>query len=513
MNKKRLIINLTAQLISIFVTIGITFVLAPFIAKNVGGLAGYSYVKISADFVVYAQILVSALNTMASRFITISIHQKNDKEANQYFSTVFFSNVIISVILLVPSVLLVLFMGQIFRINPEILADVKVLFLFVFLNFFISIITSIFGVATYATDRLDLLAIKTIQTEVIRGGILLITYLFFKPYLWYTGFASVVCTLFLAYANRKFTKQLLPGIQISAKYFDIKKVWELVSLGLWNSITRLGQVLLEQLDVVIANIFISDTAGGVLTGAKIIPSMISNNLMGNIIGIFNPQITISYAKGDMEELVKVIKSCNRILIFLLSIPLAFLTAYGIDFYKLWMPKENSLELYKLSLLTIGTLYVSMSIQVLYHVFIITKRVKLNSMVMLLSGIVSTLIVFILLNNTSLGVYAIAGVSTAIGLIRNLTFTPIYAAKSLGIKWYRFYSDILIGFFSIGIIVLLGLISKQLFTIDSWATLLLVGIPTGVVAVVANYFIILTKAEREILREKLKNILNKTGYIK
>lgn len=513
MNKKRLIINLSAQLVSIFVTLGITFVLTPFQTKHLGGLAGYSYGKISADFVVYAQIIVSALNTMASRFITISIHQKKDKEANQYFSTVFFSNLLISIILLVPSLLLVLFLGQIFDISPEALADVKLLFLFTFLNFFISIITSIFSVATYATDRLDLLAIKTIQTEMIRGGVLLVAYLFFKPYLWYTGFAAVVCTLFLAHANHKFTKQLLPNIQISKKYFDIKKVWELVSLGLWNSITRLGQMLLDQLDVVIANIFISKDAGGVLAGAKIIPSMISNNLMGNIIGIFNPQITMAYANGDMEELVKIIKGCNRILIFLLSIPLAFLTAYGIDFYKLWLPEENSVELYKLTILTIGTLYVSMSIQVLYHVFIITKRVKLNSMVMLSSGILSTTIVFILLNNTSLGVYAVAGVSTIIGLLRNLTFTPIYAAKSLGIKWYRFYSDILLGFVSIGIIVLLGLLSKQLFTIDSWATLLLVGIPTGVVAVMANYFIILTKSEREILSEKLKNIFNKIGLMK
>jgi O-antigen/teichoic acid export membrane protein len=512
MNKKRLIINLMAQLISIFVSIGIGFFLTPYIVEQVGDIA-YSYVKLSNDFVSYAQILVSALNTMASRFITINIHQKKNKEANQYFSSVFFSNVIVSAILLVPSVLLVLFLDHVIRIEAWLITDVKVLFMFIFLNFFISIITSIFSVATYATDRLDLLATKTIQTEMLRGAILLGAYVFFRPYLWYIGFASVVCTLFLAYANRRFTKQLLPDIKVNTKYFEVKKICELVSLGLWNSMTRLGQVLLEQLDVLIANILISAAAGGILSVAKTIPSMISNNLMGNIIGIFNPQITISYAKGDREELVQVIKSCNRMLIFILSIPLAFLTAYGIEFYKLWVPSKDSVQLYKLTILTIGTLYVSMSIQVLYHVFIITKRVKLNSIVMLLSGILTTIILFILLKNTNLGVYAVAGVSTTIGLIRNLTFTPIYAAKSLGIKWYRFYSDILLGFVSIGIIVLLGLASKQLFTIDSWATLLLIGIPTGVVAVMANYFIILTKSEREILRDKLKNMFSKIGLMK
>lgn len=506
MNKKRLIINLTAQLISVCVSLGIGFVLTPYIINYVGETA-YGYVKISSDFVSYAQILVSALNTMASRFITINIHQNKYEEANKYFSSVFFSNVIVSGVLLVPSILLVLFLDRVIQIDTYLITDVKILFAFIFLNFFISIIASIFSVATYATDRLDLLAIKTIQMELIRAGVLLIAFVFFRPYLWYIGVASVVCTIYLAFANRKFTKQLLPDIKVSRKYFDISKIWELVSLGLWNSITRLGQVLLEQLDVLISNIFISTVASGTLSVAKTIPSMISNNLMGNIIGIFNPQITIAYAKGDMEELVKVIKSCNRMLIFLLSIPLAFLTAYGVDFYRIWMPKYNAIELYELTILTIGTLYVSMSIQVLYHVFIITKKVKENSIAMLLSGVVTVLVVFLLLKNTNLGIYAVAGVSTVIGLIRNLTFTPMYAAKSLGIKWYRFYSDIGLGLVSIGIITALGLLSKEIVSINSYFTLFLAGIPTGILALIANYYIILTKDERELLQDKVKNFLS------
>lgn len=507
MNKKRLVINLTAQLIFIFVSLGINFILIPYIVSHVGK-AAYSYVKISSDFVSYAQIFVSALNTMASRFITINIHQDNYKDANKYFSSVFFANIIVSGALILPSVALILFLDNIIKIDPSLLSDVKLLFLFVFLNFFISIITSIFSVAPYATDRLDLLAIKTIQTEIIRALILLVSYIFFQPYLWYIGFASVVCTLYLGYANRKFTKQLLPNIKINTNYFDVKKIWELVSLGLWNSITRLGQVLLEQLDVLISNIFISGDAGGLLAIAKTLPSMITNQLMGNIIGIFNPQITIAYAKGDMEELVKVIKSCNRMLIFLLSIPLAFLTVYGLEFYRLWLPNENARELYQLTILIIGTLYVSMSIQVLYHVFIITKKVKENSLIMLLSGVLTTLIVFILLKNTNWGIYAVAGVSTVIGLIRNLTFTPMYAAKSLGVKWYRFYSDIGLGFVSIGSIVVLGMLSKQIVAIDSYFSLFLIGIPTGVVAVILNYFIILTRNERAIILDKVKQSVNK-----
>ena len=112
MNKKRLVINLTAQLIFIFVSLGINFILIPYIVSHVGK-AAYSYVKISSDFVSYAQIFVSALNTMASRFITINIHQDNYKDANKYFSSVFFANIIVSAALILPSVALILFLDNI----------------------------------------------------------------------------------------------------------------------------------------------------------------------------------------------------------------------------------------------------------------------------------------------------------------------------------------------------------------------------------------------------------------
>lgn len=44
------------------------------------------------------------------------------------------------------------------------------------------------------------------------------------------------------------------------------------------------------------------------------------------------------------------------------------------------PTKDPDMLQRLSLLAVGVLYVSMSIQVLYHVFIITKKVKWNSLV-------------------------------------------------------------------------------------------------------------------------------------
>lgn len=497
-DKKRLFINLTAQIMAFAVNMGVSFIITPIIEEISTELTGF--VGLANNFITCAQIVVSALNTMASRFITIHIHKKDEQQANEYFSSVFYGNLMMACVFLIPMLTLIVFIDK-FQVPALYVTDIRILWFFLFANFFVSIVGSVFGVATYSRDRLDLNSVRTIQAELLRVAFLVTAYNFFPKYIWYIGVASLLHTTYLTISNIQFTKRLLPEIQIKKTYFRWKKVWELISLGLWNSLTRLSQVLLDELDILISNLFIGATAMSALSVAKTVPIAISG-LMGTIVGVFSPQITIAYAKGDKKGLVEIIKSSNRIMIFMMSIPIAFVTAYGDIFFSLWATERDSHQMHILAMLGMGVLYVSMSIQVLYHVFIITKKVKANSIVMIVSGVLSTSIVFILLKTTNLGLYAIAGVSTALGLLRNLIFTPIYASKCLELKWTTFYGDIFTGLFSIASISLVGVASRFVFTIDSYLSLVGVGILVGIIALIMNFFVILKKSDRKIVLDKV-----------
>lgn len=501
---------MTAQLTAFIVNLGISFVLTPIVDKMIPN--SYGFVNIANQFVQWAQVIVSALNTLASRYITIHLHKGEEQEASEYFSSVFFANMIMAAVFLVPAIFVIVFIDRMFQVPAGVLSDVQILWAFVFLNFFISIITSVFSTSTYSMNRLELSSIATIVTELARLGVLYIAYRFFKPYLFYIGVASVVSTSLMAMANAGFTRKLLPGIKISVKNYRWKKVKELVSLGAWNSVTRLGQMLLDGLDTMIANIFINPEAMTTLSLAKVIPTTLSS-LMGTMVGVFAPSITIAYAKGDKKELMDTLKSSNRIMIFMMSIPIAFVTAYGDKFFNLWLwykddPAEIT-QIYYLSVLSMGVLFVSASIQVLYQVFIITKKIKLNSIVIVASGVITTTLVFVLLNTTNLGLYAIAGVSVVVGLIRNMVFTPIYAAKCLEVKWTTFYSDIFMGLASIGIITAVAMLSKLILPMDTWITFFASGIFMGCVALILNFFIVLRKAERQMVLDKVMSKLKRS----
>lgn len=507
MNKKRVAINMTAQLLAFAVNMLLGFILVPVIDSMIPN--AYGFTDIANKFVQAAQIIVSALNTMASRFITIHIHRNDREEANRYFSSVFFANVLMAVVFMAPAMFVVVYLGHIFQVPPEAsLPDIQMLFFFIFVNFLISITTSVFGVAPYSKDRLELSSVATILGEVVRLAVLFVSYFFFRPYLWYVGCASVASTLVQAAANLFFTRRLLPDMEVKKKHFRWEKVRELVSLGAWNSVTRLGQLLLDGLSTSIANIMISAAAMTTISISTQVPTVISN-LMGTIAGVFNPQMTIAYAKEDKKQLLEIIASADRIMIFIISIPIAFMTVFGKTFFQLWIGRtQDPGELYILALLNVGTLFVSASIQVLYHVFLITKRVKLNSVVILLSGILTTATVFVLLETTDLGVYAIAGVSTFYGILRNLVFTPIYAARCLKVKWYTFYGDILLGLASIGAICLTALPFQLLIEIDGWIKLFAVGIAAGAAALAVNFLIVLRKNERKMVLDMVKKKLQR-----
>ena len=101
-----------------------------------------------------------------------------------------------------------------------------------------------------------------------------------------------------------------------------------------------------------------------------------------------------------------------------------------------------------------------------------------------------------------------GTSMVFGVLRNLVFTPIYAARCLKVKWYTFYGDILLGLVSIGAVCLTALPFRLLIEIDGWVKLFSVGIVAGTAALAVNFFVVLRKNERGMVLDMVKKKLHR-----
>ncbi|MFI3227803.1 MAG: MATE family efflux transporter [Clostridia bacterium] len=492
MGTKQLIINIVASITSLMVSIGISFFLTPYIVQNVGSEA-YGFVGLANNFVGYSQLVTLALNSMALRFITVSVHKNNMEEANKYFNSVIFGNVIMSAVLCIPASLIIIYIEKILEVPDFILLDVKILWSLIFLNCLIGLVTSGYNVATYVSNRLELSSLRSIESNLLKATLYIMLFSAFTVKVWYIGIVSIVCTIFVFAWEIIYRNRLLPELKVSLKYFDFRKIIELITSGAWNVVTKLGQILTNGLDLLLTNLFISASTMGILAIAQTVPLAFSS-LMSSVSSVFCPQLTINYAKDNMIDLVKELKKSMKITGFFTNIPLMVFLSLGELFYSLWVPQENSEFLFQLTFLIIIGTVISGVITSLFNVYSIVNKLKLNSLVTLGMGFLNIIMVFPLLKFTNFGIYAIVGVSTFNGIIKNLTFTPINAAQCLGVSKLTFYPIILRYFLSTTAIGACCFIIVSVLNPTTWFTMIFTGIICGLVGMALNAVILFSKDE-------------------
>ena len=504
MKKKKLIINIIACLVSFVTVLGINFFLTPYITKNIGTDA-YGFVSLANNFVNYASIITLALNSMASRFISVAIFKGENAEANKYFTSVFVANIVMIFLLLIPSIFCVIYLDSLITIPNNLVPSVKILFLLIFMNFFLSLINSTYSVSTYAADKIELFTLRNMESSIIKVALMFLLFYLVDANIIIVGIATLAATIYMLFFNIFYKNKFLPFLSIKKKYFEFKKIVEIFMAGIWNTVTRIGQVLSDGLDLLITNLFINPIAMGQLSIAKIISSSVSLLTM-SLVNIFQPNMTRLYANND-EKLVGEINFSMKIVALFSNVLLVGIMCFGIPFYKLWLPHENYNLLNILTIITLLNNVVGTSINALFSIFTITNKLKVNSLVTLFTGFLNVLIVFILLklNIFKNPIIVVALVSVVTGVIKNLTFIPMYSAKCIGAKITAFYEPIIKSLVSSGIMAAIFLVVGKLILIDSWLKLILVAVICGVIGFVISIVIMFNKTE---LKKSIKLIKNK-----
>lgn len=497
---KQLAVNMAASFIAYGVSLFISFFLSPYIVSTIGVEAN-GFVGLANNFVSYAGIITIALNSLAGRFITISLTRGDEEAANRYFTSVFFANLVIALVLGLIGGIIIVFLDQLINIPAALLTDVRWLFTFVFLNCILSVVGSVFTVATFARNKLYLSSLREIEANLARALCIIGLFALGTPRVSFLGAASLLSGGYTMIRNIRYTRLLLPEIRVRRKHFDFRAVWELVTSGIWNTINRLGQILIDGLDLLITNLFVDAAAMGILGLAKTVPNLISG-LMGSIVGVFSPNYTILYAEGKYDELLAQIKQSMKVMGVITNIPIIILLTCGQEFFANWQPTLDPKMLNLLSILTIGCLIFSGGINCLYGIFTVVNRMKANSLVVLAGGAVSTLLVLFLVRTTDLGVYAVAGVSTAVSIIRNLVFTAPYGAKCLNQKWYIFYPEIFKPVLFVIISVLICLVVLPMISLAGWLGFFSKAAVSGILALAVGFWIVLNKNDRSFLLSKL-----------
>ena len=494
------LLNMIANTASFALSLVISFLLTPYITSRVG-IEAYGLIGLANSFIGYLQVFTMALNSMASRFIIIEIHKNKFDKANVYFSSVLYANTVIALLLCVSAVCLIANI-HILNISPTLIIDAKFTFAIIALSFAINLIFSRYGLVLYVKNILWKGALRTIESNVLRVGLIIALLYYFGNSVFTIALATFISSLYPMIFNMFYSNKYIPELNASIRNFSFKAIWELISSGIWNSITKLGQILLDGLDLLLSNIFINGVMTGNVSIAKTIP-MLYTSALAMISDSFTPRFLELYAKSDMQGLLKEIRSSISILSMITGICLSLLIVYAKDFYALWLPDLDSILLRNITYCSVGAVLISGCIYSLYSVFSITNELKANSIAILAAGILSAGTTFLCLKFTNLGVYAIVGVSSVYGIIRNLAFTPIYAAKCLNKPFWTFYPVIFKNLINIAVLIAIFSLVRYLIPVYNWKVLFLNGVINVILGLIITYTLVLNIDEKQKVLTFLK----------
>lgn len=496
-------INLICGVGVLVVNTLVSFFLSPYIIRAIGVEAN-GFVNLANNFVYYANLVVIALNAMAARFITISYVNEDYKKANMYYNSVFWGNLIIDAVLLLPVAFFIGRIEYVINVPENLVWDVRILFGVILLSFFVRTGAPNYDCGTYVTNRMDLSYIPSMATALLRCVMLFGMFSLLAPHVWYVGFTSMIISFITLGVAGHFTHKLTPELKVVFKkpICSGKAIKELVGSGIWSAFAIAGSTMMNGLDLIVCNLALGVTEMGVLSVSKSIPAIMTE-FTETLRGAFGPELTLAYAQGHKETVLSTIRRSMKITAVVVSIPTAGIIVMSDALYMLWQPTLDAHLLQILTILAVLDPLVCNGVSVLNNVFVTANKVKYNAYASLITGFASIGITLLFVNFTDYGLYAVAGVSSVMMIIKNLTFMLPITAHFLGFKWYQFYPNVLTSIICSGLNVFVGLLVRHFLPVNGWVTFFLACMIIAFIGLCINMMIVLNKGERAYLMKIIK----------
>ena len=487
-----------SYLISLFIT--------PYITDNVGEEA-YGFVSLARNTAEYAAIITAALNSFAGRYIALAYHKGDMRRANEYYSSTFIGDCFLTAVILAAASVGILFLEHIFVIPAQLVTDVKWLFAFVFITFFINTLFTVFSTGAYIQNKLDLAGLFKTLANVGQALTLILLYFLFPARVVYIGIGLMVAALVIGLSNLWICRKYTPELKIRRSAFSLRAVRDLVLNGLWTSVNTLGELLHNGLDLMFSNLLLTPLAMTQVAIATTIKTLFTS--VNDIISqAFQPMFLKSYSETDKSGFHKELILSMKLSGLVTNIGFAGFTALGMVYLKLWIPGQDTEIIYRLTeIALLGNLSTGM-IKPLYYIYVLTLKRKVPCIVNIFGGLANAGGMYLLIRYTNLGVYSIEWTTTVVMAVINLIMNPLYMAHSLHLPWSFLYPTMGRNLLACGVMTALFRGLSMLYMPASWLTLILCACVYAALGTGVYLLIVLTPFEWKKVKEKL-NRRNRT----
>lgn len=353
-NNKRIAKNTILLYVRMFLTMGVALFTSRIVLDALG-IEDYGTYNVVGGVVAMFSLFTGSLSAAISRFLTFELGRKNSKQLSIIFSTsvtiLFFIALLLTII---AEVLGVWFLNNHMNIPTDRMYAANWILQFSIISFSINIISIPYNAAIIAHERMSAFAYIGVIEVVLKLFVALLLYL--SPIdklitygLLITIVAAIIRLIYGKYCSQNFEECHL------VFFYDKTLLRKMSNFAGWNLLGA-GAYLFNTQGVNIAtNMYFGVTVNAARGVASQMEGII-RQFVTNFTTALNPQITKSYAAGDMQYMYSLVyrgAKFSYFLMFIFAVPFMFETEMIMQLWLKNYPPEAPLFL-RLSM--VGTLF-------------------------------------------------------------------------------------------------------------------------------------------------------------
>lgn len=300
------------------------------------GITDYGIYNVVGGVVFMLNFISAAMGNSTQRYISYSLGEGNTKKINSVFSCSIFIHLFLSVLVLILAETIGLYIiNHYLNIPSDRLYATQFLYQISIVTIILSIIIIPLSATVIANERMEAYAFITMFDAIMKLGVAFsITYISFDKLISY-GFLLLLIGVidFIFYSIYCLSK--IDSLQFSYKNLDRTLLKKMSSFAGWSLLGNLAWIGFTQGLNLLLNIFF----GLAINAARSIAVQIQGGIRGLVTNFqmaINPQLTMSYANGNIDRMHSLIYVSSKFSFFLL---LCIVLPLGIEInyvLKLWL---------------------------------------------------------------------------------------------------------------------------------------------------------------------------------
>lgn len=404
------------------------------------GLATYAILPLATTVTNYFVMISDSLSNAFSRYMSISVQTEDPDRLNTVFSSSVVGMAKCMALMFPIAVMVSVIAPYVFHVGPSSYADVQIMFFLIMLASMIISFGASLGGVYMAYNSLYITYFSRALQTASQVGVVIVLIALEGPSLPVIGVSFLVSAVLMLAAMVLRLRSVCPTLRFRLRSYDRNLLMEMGRLGFWAILSELGSLLFIQASMVVVNMMLGSGTQGLFSIAANMIMMV-HTACAALAAVSIPLVYREYAKGEIDELLRVLKIFSKFIGVTMAFPLAYLMVFMPQILGVWLGQEYP-DLQSMLCIMLPVEVLICTTSVLSDVPVVFARVKPLALATFILGVVNVASASLIIQFTDAGVTGVC-VSWAVSMILlKLVFYPVFCHSLTGGSYRRYYMPIL-----------------------------------------------------------------------